>query len=165
MIIVEFNGLEDYQRLISEFPVKLRDATQNKADEQGQQLISALQKETVRQGAVGATKQYLHGHKITHFIPAGSIAGVKAWNDSPHAKWVERGRDKDEPFAPEEALRAWMRSKGIPQEAFWAIRKAISRNGTIKRAGYDGLRIYEKTVKKEDQGFLMALSDVLEGLI
>lgn len=160
-----FEDLDSYQKLIAELPTALSRKSQQVADRQGQKLVQTLRDETIKLGAVGSTKKYLHGHKVSHFIPIGFSAGVKVWNDSPHAKWVERGRDKNQPLVPEGPLREWMRSKGIPQEAFWAIRKAISKRGTIKRANHDGLRIYEKTVKREERGFLIALSDVLESLI
>ncbi len=157
---IEFDTLADYQQLISEFPVKLQKETQKKTNEQGQQLVKLLREETVRKDAIGATKRYLHSHKVVDFVPVGNIAGIKIWNDSPYAEYVERGRGKGP--VPEKPLRAWMRIKGIPQEAFWPIRKAIANNGTIKRTNYDGLRIYDKVIARASDKILLEMSEVLE---
>ncbi len=165
-LFVEFRGIAEYQALLTDFEINLDRETNEEFDEQGDYFVGKLKKKTVDKGLVGATKKYLHSHQYEHSKPVGAIAGIRVFNSSPHAEFAERGREAGA-LGGEEAhasLRAWMRAKGIPLEAFQAIKWSIIRNGTIKRFNRDGGRIYEETYNEEADMIMIRLSEVL-GLI
>ncbi len=165
-LFVEFRSLVEHRALFADFEINLARETNKEFDEQGDYFVGKLKKKTVDKGLVGATKKYLHSHQYEHSKPVGAIAGIRVFNSSPHAEFAERGRSAGSLGGEDadESLKAWMRAKGIPLEAFQAIKWSIIRNGTIKRFDGDGGRVYEETYNEESDKIMAAMSEVL-GLV
>lgn len=103
---------------------------------------------TRERGAIGASREYLQGWRVERLGVRASVAAAEVTNVAGHAAFVEEGVQPNSipPETPE--FLAWMRAKGIPEEASFPIRRHIHKMGTIKRAGArgsrKGLKIFEQ---------------------
>jgi hypothetical protein len=111
----------------------------------GNLLVETAQRVTEQEDAIGATRAYLQGWKYEPEDVRDDGALGFVWNEADHAYWAEHGRGPGG-FPPRDAIEAWMASKGIPLELSFPIRRAIARKGTVKRKGYKGFEVMQRTV-------------------
>ena len=111
----------------------------------GKLLVDTAQQVTQQEDAIGSTRAYLTGWKYEPEDTRDDGATGFVWNTADHAYFAEHGRGAGG-FPPRDAIENWMTAKGIPLELSFPIRRAIAQRGTVKRKGYKGFEIMQRTV-------------------
>ena len=119
----------------------------------GKLLVETAQRLTEQEDAIGATRDYYEGWRFDPEEVRADSALAFLWNDSDHAFYAEHGRGAGG-FPPRDAVEAWMQKRGIPLEASFVIRRAIAERGTVKRKGYKGFEIMQRTVDMAGDDFM-----------
>lgn len=110
----------------------------------GKILVDTAKQITQEEGAIGATKEYSGGWRFSLEAGRGDRRVGFLYNEARHAFWAEHGRGSGR-MPPSNAIRQWMAFKGIPPDREFVIRRAIGRKGTVKRKGYKGFEVMDKT--------------------
>lgn len=119
-------GLDDFARI-------LEAEARRAVEDAGQTLVRESARMTAAEDLIGATRRFAKGW-TTENDHAPGVARSETYNRAPHQWFAQRGRGPGK-MPPERPIKAWMRAKGIPEEALWPIRKSIGDLGTIRRFG------------------------------
>jgi hypothetical protein len=141
---------------LGELPPTLRRYLPDGLKKGGKLLTDTAQRLTQQEDAIGSTRDYLEGWKFEPEDIRDDGAVGFLYNDADHAFWAEHGRGVGG-MPPQDAIEDWMQSRGLPQELSFVIRRAIAQRGTVKRKGYKGFEIMERTLD-------MVRDDVLDEL-
>lgn len=99
----------------------------------GLEEAGALVEAAGRAGApVGATQMVRGSHYHKPIAVAGGAPAVEVGASAPHAVFVHEGRTPGR-MPPPDALKAWLRFKGIDESAAWPIGRALAARGTKGR--------------------------------
>jgi hypothetical protein len=149
------------QRWLGSIPVVMNRYLRDGQKRAGDLLVDTARRITKQEDAIGATREYYEGWKYTpeDVRDDGAIGFV--WNTSDHAYFAEHGR-RAGGMPPRDAIENWMESKGIPLELSFPIRRAIAQSGTIKRKGYQGFEVMQRTVEMVGDD---ALEEIQDGFI
>lgn len=130
---------------LGELPPALRRYLPDGLKKGGALLTKTAQHLTQQEDAIGSTRDYLEGWKFeANDIRDDGAVGF-LYNEADHAYWAEHGRAAGG-MPPQDAIEEWMQSRGLPRELSFVIRRAIAQRGTVKRKGYRGFEIMERTV-------------------
>lgn len=126
------DGATEAAQALGQFARDLKREAERATEDAGRTIAREARSETEREDLVGATRRFLAGW--TTEPRHTSYARTEVYNTAPHDYFAQRGRRPGR-MPPAEPIAAWMRAKGIPDEALWPIRVRIAEFGTIKRYG------------------------------
>lgn len=154
LLSITFEGADVATKWLDALPPKLRRSMETALRDASGLVVQVGQRITQEEDAIGASRAYLAGWKYEINDIRADSGSATVFNDSGHEWFVEHGR-KPGAMPPKDDIERWMIARGIPLEFSFPIRRAIAESGTVKRKGYKGFAIMERTVD-------MAKDDVLD---